>query len=94
MATYTISVKDPADMERLEALIKELESATVREKSIIPKGLERIESVEALSRRVEEGRQMNKVGLYLTDNELDKEIQQWLGEKPWKQFGPSAPYRA
>lgn len=82
MATYTISVKDPADMERLEALIKELESATVREKSINPKGLERIESVEALSRRVEEGRQMNKVGLYLTDNELDKEIQQWLGEKP------------
>jgi hypothetical protein len=78
MATYTISVKDPADMERLEALIKELESATVREKSISSKGLERIESVEALSRRVEEGRQMNKVGLYLTDNELDKEIQQWL----------------
>lgn len=69
-------------MERLEALIKELESATVREKSLTSKGLERIESVEALNRRVEAGRQMNKAGLYLTDNELDKEIQQWLGEKP------------
>ena len=82
MATYTISVNDPADMERLEALVKELRSATVREKSISKSGLERIDSIEALKQRVAQGRQLNKSGLYLTDSELDKEIQQWLGEKP------------
>ncbi len=82
MATYTISVNDPADMEKLEALVRELRSATVREKSVAKKGLESIESIDVLNRRVQEGRQMLKAGLYLTDSELDKEIQQWLGEKP------------
>ncbi|CAN5183399.1 hypothetical protein BH09BAC1_BH09BAC1_24970 [soil metagenome] len=82
MVTYTITVNDPDEIKKLETFVEGLSSASVREKRSTVKGLENIESIAALNRRVQEGRQMIKSGLYLTDNELDKEIQQWLGEKP------------
>lgn len=81
MATYTISINDPDEINKLEAFVKELRSANIHEKATVPKSLERIESVEALNKRIQKSREMVKAGLYLTEEELDKEIQQWLGEK-------------
>lgn len=80
MATFTISVNDPEEISKLEAFVKKLHTANMHESQEQRRGLERIETIEAVKQRIQSSREMTKAGLFLTDEELDKEMQQWLGE--------------
>jgi hypothetical protein len=74
---YTIKTDDPTQTSKLNQFLKKLAGIQYTVINDIPQNPAAISSIEEFQRHITEARESVKKGLFLTDDELEKESSKW-----------------
>jgi hypothetical protein len=74
---YTIKTDDPSQSIRLDQFLKKLEGIQYSVMNDVPQNPAAFSSIEEFQKRIKKSRASVKNGLFLTDEELEKESSKW-----------------
>ena len=74
---YTIKTDDPIQTSKLNQFLKKLAGIKYSVINDIPQNPATVSSIEEFRERIKKSRESVKKGLFLTDEELEKESSKW-----------------